>query len=160
MGLSVDYGTRHTLTQTFDTSATDGGLQRSSFDSGVQLDGTTTPAVTEGGFAQKAMTTGAATLDLTALVDARSRTFSLSGLKPRTMKILALATNAGAVTISKGASQGYGGLGASFSLTLQPGQEVTLYLGSAAVAVSGTVKNLDLAGTGTDGVQLSISAGA
>lgn len=159
MSTALDLATKHTLTQTFDTTVTDGGQVYAPMDTAQSLDAGSDPAVTEGGLCTKAMTAGAATLDLTALVDVRGRTFSLSGLKVVSVKIVALAANAGPVTISKGASNGYTGFGSAYSETLPAGAEVTRYLGSSGTAVSGTVKTLDLAGTGTDGVQISIAGG-
>jgi len=156
----LDLVTRHTLTQTFDTGEADGGVVRTTMDTVANLDADSTPAVTEGGFFQQLMTAGAATVDLTNLTDVRGRAVNLNALKPRSIKIKALDANAGAVTIAKGASNGYTGFGSNFSLTLPAGGEVELYFGSAGTAVSGTVKTLDLSGTGTDGVQISLSAGA
>lgn len=160
MPFALDYATKHTLTRMFDTNATDAGQVNTPFDTLVSLDASSTPDITEGGLVQKAMVAGAATLDLTSLADVLGRTFSLSTLKPRSIKVKALDANVGAITISKGATDGYTGLGAAFSLTLPAGAEQTVYLGESGTAVSGTVKTLDLVGTGTDGIQLSISAGA
>jgi hypothetical protein len=158
--VAVDYATKHTITRTFDTSSADAGQVVSPLDTLASLDATSTPAVTEGGTIQKAMVAGAGTVDLTSLTEISGRVFSLSGLKPRTVKIVALAANAGDITIAKGASNGYTGFGAAFSETLKPGGETVKYLGSSGTAVAGGVKTLDLSGTGTDGVQISISAGA
>lgn len=121
--VAVDYATKHTITRTFDTNATDAGQVVSPLDTLASLDATSTPAVTEGGTIQKAMVAGAGTVDLTSLTEISGRVFSLSGLKPRTIKIKALDANAGAVTVVKGASNGYTGLGAAYSTVLPAGAE-------------------------------------
>lgn len=160
MSTALDLTTRATITRTFDTSVPDGGTAVSPFDTILSLDADSDPDVTEGGFCEKAMTAGAATIDLTALVDVQGRTINLDTLRVRAVKIRALDANAAAVTVAKGASNGYTGFGLAFSVTLAAGQEATLYLGATGTAVSATEKTLDLSGTGTDGIQLAIAAGS
>lgn len=160
MSTALDLTTKATLTRTFDTSVTDGGQVVAPFDTILSLDADSDPDVTEGAFGSKAMAAGAATIDLTAFVDSQGRTVSFGGLRPRVVKIRALDANAGDITIAKGASNGYTGFGAAYSETLKPGHEVTRYLGATGTAVSGSVKTLDLSGTGTDGIQLTIAAGS
>lgn len=98
----------------------------------------------------KALTAGTATIDLTA------SPYSASGKHVQAITFKATSTNANTITIAKGASNGYAGLGASFSLTLDPGQQMTVYPISTAAAVGGTNKTLDLTGTLTQSVQVSI----
>jgi len=160
MSTALDFTTRATITRTFDTSVPDGGQAVSPFDTIVSLDSDSDPDATEGAFGSKAMAAGAATIDLTAFVDSQGRTVNFDTLRVRAVKVRALDANAGDITIAKGASNGYTGFGAAYSETLKPGQEVTRYLGATGDAVSGTVKTLDLSGTGTDGVQITIAAGS
>jgi hypothetical protein len=84
----------------------------------------------------------------------------LNGLKPRAVLFENPATNANPITIAVGASNGYTGFGADYSETLQPGQKVLKRLGSAGTAVSGTVKTLDISGTGTQALKYQMVAGA
>jgi hypothetical protein len=120
------------------------------------LTGSTTPDVTAAAYETVTLSGGAATVDLTALT-LNGDAVSLSGLKPRAIRFK--NTGANNMTIAKGASNGYDGLGGSFSVTLEPGQAVMFDLGSAGNAVGGTNKTLDVSGTGTDTLQLSAVAG-
>ena len=104
------------------------------------------------------MTAGAATLDLRAC-EGTQGAVDLNGLKPRVIIIEAKAGNANPITIAKGASNGYTGFGAAFSITLQPGQKVMIDDNGAGTAVSGTVKTLDVSGTGTQGLNYMIVGG-
>lgn len=63
------------------------------------------------------------------------------------------------VTVSKGASNGYTGFGASFSMEIKGGGEVTIYCAGNGVAVAAGVRTLDLSGTGTDSFSFAVGAG-
>lgn len=82
----------------------------------------------------------------------------------QTLKIVAPATNVNAISIAPGASNGYKASNGGFffitgkGITLQPGDEV-MWKGTAP-AISGTVKTLDLSGTGSsDSLQFEIILG-
>lgn len=162
VGMAANFLSRLNLTRTYDTVVAGGqaGTAAVGNETTRILSDGTTPNVTEGDFVQQLMTAGAATIDLAALASTQSRAFSLSGLKVRMFKVTALAGNLNPVTLSKGATNGYTGFGSAFSVTLQPGQSWTFEDAGNGVAVSGTVKTLDLAGTGTQGVTFSIAGGA
>jgi hypothetical protein len=161
------YLTRHTITETFDTSVAGGGTSQFPFEANQPLDALSTPPMIEGAFVQQLLTAGTATVDLTALTTTRGRAVNLTGLKPRQVTVAALATNTHPVTIAVGAANGYTGLGAAFSFTLPapaagqvPPQFTFTDGGSAgAVAVDATHKTLGLTGTGTEGVLIAISGG-
>ncbi|VTS03548.1 unnamed protein product [Gemmata massiliana] len=125
----------------------------------VGLTGSGTPNVTAHANGSKALTAGAGSLDLTALVGINGAAVSLDGLKPRAILFENPATNANPITIAKGAANGYTGLGAAFSHVLQPGQKVLFNLAAAGTAVSSTVKVFDLTGTGTQALNYQIVAG-
>jgi len=107
----------------------------------------------------KALSAGSGTIDLTALSGTNGAAVSLNGLKVQFAKFQALANNANPITLAKGASNGYELLGAGWSITLQPGQEVLLDLNNAAPAVGGSAKTIDLSGTGTQGVNVELVGG-
>lgn len=123
------------------------------------LTGTTTPPVTAHGVGAVTMTAGAGTLDLRALTGLNGAAVDLNGLKPRAILFENPATNANPITIAKGASNGYTGLGSAFSITLQPGQKHLARLGAAGTAVSATVKTFDITGTGTQVLKYQTVAG-
>lgn len=131
------------------------------FDGGtldVTLSPTTTPAATAHAVGKQALTAGAATIDLTALTGFNGQAVSLSGLKPRA--VLLHNTGANAMTIAKGAANGYTGFGSAFSLTIPAGGKAILYQAANGTAVSGTDKTLDLSGTGTQELKYQAVAGA
>jgi hypothetical protein len=106
---------------------------------------------------------GAATIDLTALTGADSATKNFDGKKIRAIKVRAKSTSAGAFTIAKGASNGYTGFGATFSVTLPAnasgGAWFMFYDAGGGTAVSGTVKTLDVSGTGAQVLEVIVVAG-
>lgn len=125
----------------------------------VSLTSSTTPTVNAEGVGIATLSGGAVTLDLTAATGLNGVAVSFSGKAPRAILFENPAANANAITIAKGASNGYTGLGASFSLTLQPKQKALVYLENAGTAVSGTVKTFDLTGTGAQFLKYQLIAG-
>lgn len=99
---------------------------------------------------RKALSSGAATLDLTALPgQTADETVNGTGLKVQLMKLRNKATNANDITVSKGASNGHTLFGSSWELTLKPGQSVTFAGDEAGPDVASNNKTVDLAGTGS-----------
>lgn len=116
----------------------------------------TSPTGTEAWSGQIALVAGAATIDLSNLTQAGFGTVNATGLKVRAIQVLAPNTNAGAIQIGTGASNGYAELGVLSKI--QPGGDATVYNPNAA-AIDGTHKTLDLAGTGTDKLNIHIVFG-
>lgn len=158
MALSTQIQLKVTTTETLtgDDLIANSQLIHSGYDTDTTLTGSTTPDVTKAAYQTVALSGGAATVDLTSLL-LNGQAVTLDGLQPRAFHFK--NTGAADMTIAKGASNGFTGLGASFSVTLKTGQEVAFYLSTNATAVSSTVKTLDLSGTGTDTLQLSVVAG-
>lgn len=96
------------------------------------------------------------TIDLTAVPSARdvNDNVDLSGSKLVAVLLYARAANAADLTVGFGASNPYPIFGASKELILAPGEliEIGFQSGSetSKPAVSGTVKNIDVAGTVAD----------
>lgn len=139
-------------------------LDFSQFNSAPTFDAGTTPAISKAAVFSQALTAGSATIDLTA-VTIRGVAVTLSGLKPVAWLFRVPAGSAGAITIAKGASNGYTGLGSSASILVPVGWTLLLTtaaggVANPAVAVSGSVKTLDISGTGTDTLQVAVVAGA
>ncbi len=86
------------------------------------------------------MTSGAVTIDMTAAPYSGGTTVPIRAF------FLNPASNANSITIAKGASNGYTGFGSAFSITLAPGESCGL---NALTALSGSVKTLDVTGTGS-----------
>lgn len=122
----------------------------------------TTPPVTKHADFQKAMTSGAATIDLTALPGKTAdETVSGSGLKVQLMKLRSLSTNANKITVTKGASNGYGldASGDTWTIPLSPGQSVLLWGDAANITIDGTHKTIDISGTGAQVLEISVVMG-
>jgi hypothetical protein len=117
------------------------------------------PAITADFHGQVALIAGALTLDLTALADAILGTVTMAGLKLRHIQLAAPGTNAGALTIKPGASNGYTGWAGSGGLILSPSDQAVLGPLNGTIAIDGTHKTLDLTGTGTDKLNLVMMFG-
>jgi len=134
-------------------------LTQSGFDTGKTLTAATTPPVTCGALFDQALTSGTATIDLTALVGANTKTVNGTGLRVQVLRLRNPATNANPISIAKGASNGYDGLGANFKDTLAPGAEFLRYLNDAGSDIGSGNKTLDLAGTGAQVLEVEIIMG-
>lgn len=100
-----------------------------------------------------AMTAGSGAIDLTACPHVNGIEIDGTGKKVKAIRFKAAANNSGAITIEPAVSNGFEGL----SCVLNPGAEVTLK-GNDDV-VGSEAKDLDLSGTGTDSVQVTIVFG-
>lgn len=106
-----------------------------------------------------ALVAGAKTIDLTALIGTNLGAVSLDTKKPIWLLIKNKSTNVGGpMTFAKGASNGYTGLGASFSIQIPIGGSILIDLNTGTTTVSSTVKNIDVSGSGTDVIQLCVLA--
>lgn len=148
--------TRETLTAGVD-GADNPVIYHNGFNVTGVIDSTTTPDAE--GIVSKtlAMTAGAYTIDLSSMTGTNGAAVNMTGKAIRIFRI----ENAGAaaMTIAKGASNGHTGLGATFQAAIPIGGAIQFYLKSGGVAVSGTDKTLDIAGTGTDSFNLTIVYG-
>lgn len=131
-------------------------LTHSGYNTTADLSPTSTPAVSKTSYFSKALVAGAGTIDLTAL-PGPGGTQDFTGLKVQMIKFKNDAANT--ITVSQGAANAYTLLGATWSIAVHAGAEVTIKLNATAPAVSGTVKNIDLAGTLTQELKVVIWAG-
>lgn len=129
-------------------------------DTGTLTGSSASPPITKKYADQVLLVAGAKTLDLTALDDGNLPDITFLGLKVQFIKIRALITNAAPVTIKKGATDGYAIFGGTApEKTLAKGDiEMSMFNDSLA-DVSGSLKNIDLVGTGTDGIEIILMAG-
>lgn len=120
------------------------------------------PPVTKHATFEQALTAGTATIDLTALPGRTvDETIDGTGLKVQLLRVRAKSTNANVISIAKGASNGYGldAGGAAWDVTLSPGQRARFDLDDAAPDVAAGAKDLDLAGTGAQILEVEIVLG-
>lgn len=165
MSVSVDYLARVTVTETIENSVPDvlpanGAIKHDQFNTAKTLNADTTPPATLTASFSKALSSGAATIDLTALTGSNGAAVDLTGLKVQVLRLLNPIANANNITIAKGASNGFvPAAGSAFNVTLAPGQEITIYGNDATGDVGSGAKTLDLTGTGSQALKVQIVAG-
>lgn len=127
----------------------------------VILNASSTPPAAKVATFRKSLSAGAATVDMTSLAGAGANgaTVDLTGLKVQVLRLKALATNANPLTVTVGATNGYDLLGAGFNVALKPGQRVDIWGNDLTPDVASGDKTLDLAGTGTESIDIQIIAG-
>jgi hypothetical protein len=157
--VSIKFAVKETVTDT--ASYANAARSTVVFDGGglsESLDADSTPPADSHAVGKQALTAGAATIDLTSLTGVNGAAVSLSGKTP--IAVLFENTGANAMTIAKGASNGYTGFGSSYSETIPAGGKVVRWLDENGTAVSGSDKTLDVTGTGTQELKYQILAGA
>lgn len=167
MSVALTYRSQVTVAETLtdadgvslSASETNRVVTHDQFNTTASLTSATTPPVTTVAAFRQALTDGAATIDLTALPGTNGASVSGTGLKVQAIKFKALSTNANVITITEGASNGYALAGASWSVALLAGQEFTLYGNDATPDVAAGDKTIDLAGTGTQSVDVIVVLG-
>lgn len=123
----------------------------------VTMNSGSTPPATLVSAYEKAMSAGTATIDLTALPQSgglAGSTASATGLKLQALLVKNKSTNTGAITITKGGSNGYQLAGATFTIVLKPGQWFLFFGNDLADDVGSGAKNIDISGTGSEVLQI------
>ncbi len=108
-----------------------------------------------------ALSSGTATLDLTAIPDDVNGTFDATGLKVQFLRFHATATNANKIVASNGASNPYrlDATTTAWSDTLVAGQIAQHELNNAGDTVGGSHKTIDFAGTLVQTIDVHIVVG-
>lgn len=119
------------------------------------LDGSSNVPVDMQSAFEIAMVDGAATIDLTSLPGANGEAGAKDGTGKKLQRAMLInkSTNSNPITIVQGASDDYEMLGATFSLTLLPGQKAMFDFNEAAPDIASGDKNIDISGTGTEVLQ-------
>lgn len=142
-------------------SADPGNTQSSNFVQGssYKYDGTSGPAATKAFHRLLTLSSGALTIDLTALVDT-DLTIDMTGLHLRELYAISATANANSITLKPGASNGYTGWVGTNGIILATANDQNklgpLY---GQIAVDGTHKTIDISGTGAQQVYLSLLFG-
>lgn len=158
MGVSVDVNmTIRATNQPTVAGASSPAITYDAYLTRKSLSGSSTPAVSAVTGLLKTLSSGSATIDLTSVPDVVG-TQSMSGLSLRTLYLSATAANSGSISIQTGATNGYPLFGSSGKVTLPPGDSIAMCL-SDTNAVDGTHKTIDLAGSGTDSIQVQMTFG-
>lgn len=132
-------------------------VRHDQFPSNITLNGSSAAPVTKPVVDNLALSAGAYTIDLTSMTGTNGAAVNGTGLKVQAIHIR--NNGAAAMTITPGSSNPYNLLGSSFSVVLAPGQEFAFYGNEAAPDISGSAKEIDIAGTGTDDFDLSLVMG-
>ena len=127
----------------------------------ITLNSGTSPAATKEATFTQTLTSGAATIDLTALPGLTvDETVNGTGLKVQALKISNPITNANKIVVAQGASNPYRIDGATnWSIPIAPGQSHLFNLDGASDPVGSTHKNIDLAGTGSQALNVQVVLG-
>ena len=128
------------------------------FNVASDLTSTTGVPVTKAATFTIALSGGAISIDLTALPGTNLGTVDMSTLKVQFVLFQNPLGNA-AMTIADGASNGYGGWGASFLVVLQPGCSCMLQGLDLEPDVGASAKVWDITGTGTESLNVSVVCG-
>lgn len=164
MSVQVSYASTLTVVETIETnapaiSAVDNTITQNGFNTTAVLNAGSVQPATDDAFFNKALSSGAATIDLTALTGTNNRVVDGTGLKVQFAKFINPATNANQMTLTFGASNPYLLMGAAWKIILQPGQEFAFRGYDATPDVGSGAKNIDIAGTGSQALQVAIVVG-
>jgi hypothetical protein len=152
---------RDTLTGPYvsanDATFTTDGLN----ESGTLTDATGVP-VTKFAAYQLTLSSGTGSINLAALPGlSADETVVGTGLKVQALKLRNKSTNANKITVTKGASNGYGlaASGDSWTVVLSPGQSVLFLLAEAAPDVATGARVFDVTGTGSQILEVMVVLG-
>jgi hypothetical protein len=162
MSVTLNYTSKINSTEVLEANmpaATDKTVQHGGYDTVVQANGSSSPPVSKCAYFEKALSGGAATIDLTALPGANNATVDGTGLRVQYLKFRNKSANTHKLTLSKGATNGYDGFGASFSLELAPGGEQLVRAVDNGSDIGASNKTLDLSGTGTEIAEFAVVLG-
>jgi len=161
--VSVDYASNITITETFSIADTvDNTILVNTYNqTGTLTASSSVPATKQATFAL-AMSGGSGSIDLTALPGLDSnQTVDGTGLKVQLMLLLNPSSNANSITVAKGGSNGYGldAAGTAWTETLSPGQWRMIGGNDVAPDVASGARILDVTGTGSQVLDVSIVLG-
>ncbi len=125
----------------------------------LSLTGSTTPPVTKVWEDNVALSGGAKTLDLEALVNDNLPNVNFVGLKVQVFQMSCPEVNTGPITVTPGASNDYDLGGASMSVAVNPGDTVIFLFLDNAPDVASADSELDFAGTGSETFDILMVAG-
>jgi len=113
------------------------------------IQGSSTPAVNSCAFGEYQLSSGSATIDLTAARHLTGQTVNASSCPIVGLIVKTPVGNGAAITLAKAGSNGHTGLGSAFSLRFDPKDHLQKHLAGNTVLVSSTDKALTLTGTGS-----------
>jgi hypothetical protein len=162
MAVSVTYtgaiSVIETVSDTF-VSSSDNTLTFTGLNKSATLNAASSVPATIHASGEVTLSSGSATLSMLVLNGANGATVSGNGLKAQCVKFKNKATNANAITLTEGASNGYELLGNAWKVVLQPGQELQIFGNDATPDIGSSSKDIDITGTGSQVLQYQIVMG-
>lgn len=161
--VSVAYASNITITETFSVAnAADNTILVNTYNqTGTLTASSTVPATVQATF-PLTMSGGTGSINLAALpgLDS-SQTIDGTGLKAQLLLLLNPSSNANSITVAKGASNGYGWntAGTSWTVSLSPGQWAMFGGNDVGPDVASGARLLDVTGTGSQVLDVSIVLG-
>lgn len=110
-------------------------------------------------FFQKALSSGAASIDLTTLPGTNGATIDGTGKKVQAIFLRNPSTNANSIAATFGASTPYLLAGAAWKVILLPGQSIVMFGNNATPTIGSGAKVIDLAGTGAQALDVGVILG-
>lgn len=164
--ITVSYQTNCTVSQTLDSTynpaASGGGatITHNGYNTDVSANSSSASyPVSKTAVFSKALSGGAATIDLTSLTGTNGASVDFSTLKVQFFKFKNPSTNANSITVTYGASNPYLLGGSGFKWILTPGAEIQGMCYEGSPDVDSTHKTIDLSGTGSQTLQVTLVAG-
>lgn len=155
-----------TVSQVLDstnTPASSSVIQHNAWNKDISISATASSsvpeAVTKCAAFTKALSSGSATIDLTALTGTNGATVDFSTLKVQAAYFENPSTNANNITVTFGASNGYLLAGTAWKVILAPGQAFLFRGYEATPDVGSSAKNIDLSGTAAQTLRCVLIAG-
>lgn len=160
MAVSVTYSNILNVVETVGTipgvSDGNGNVTHNAFNYSKTLNASSSPTASQGLSFEKSLSGGAATIDFTSFTGTNGATYNLDALRLRVLMIKAKSTNAANIVVAEG---GTNGLSIGGTVTAYVGGSVTLDFGSSGPLIGASDKTLDLTGSGTETLQITVVAG-
>ena len=153
MSVTVSYKSFATVAEILETgvpAASDAALTHNGYNTTETLGAATTPPSTKCAIFEKALSGGAATIDLENMTGTNGAAVVGTGLQVQVAKFRNPSTNAADMHITFGAANGYDGFGATFDVNLEPGAEMMMFTNDGGAVISATNSDITIAGAGVE----------
>lgn len=150
-----------TIIAGINSASSDPNVTKDGLKTTAQLNASSTPPVTQAAEFTATLSGGALTLDLQVLTGIGGATLDLTGLKIIAAKFKCPSSNTGVMNINEAAANSYNLGGTTYDFDIPPGGEMTLYFpdNSVLADVGASASDIDLAGTGSETVDIIFVAG-
>lgn len=158
MAVSVAYAFNMTVTETLEAGvpgAENPRIVHSGYNESGTINSASTPPATKHAQFLQALTAGAATINLAALIGTNGATVDGTGLRLQMIRVKNLGANS--MTFSEGASNGIAA--GCLPFTVPAGGIVQFYLNDASPDIASGDRTIDIAGTTTQTAEISIVMG-